>query len=194
MKICQGPSVYCYFVEDLQPRPIVNYCFAMSSLSALLLIFSISITANSQALDQKFKIADLEFMAGNWQATSDWGDMDEFWSSPSGNCMMCTFRCVKDGKIVFYEFIVIEQNENDSVPILKLRHFNPGSIGWEDKDSPYLYPVTFLNGQKVIFERPDKKTIITYERLSKNTLKSVLTQGTPEKQKITEFNFSLAEK
>ncbi len=166
----------------------------MSYLIVPLLVFSISITANSQALNQKFKIADLEFMAGNWKATSDWGDMDEFWSSPAGNCMMCTFRCVKDGKIVFYEFIVIEQNENDSVPVLKLRHFNPGSIGWEDKESPYLYPVTFLSGQKAIFERPDKKTIITYERLSKNTLKSVLIQGTPEKQKVTEFTFSLAEK
>ena len=78
-------------------------------------------------------------MTGNWKTTSDWGDMDEVWSSPRGNCMMCTFRCVKDGKIVFYEFIVIEQNPNDSVPVLKLRHFNPGSIGREEKDNPYLY-------------------------------------------------------
>src|SRR5687767_7083809 len=141
----------------------------------------VSLAAFSQP-NQKFKIADLEFMAGNWKTTSDWGDMDELWSSPGGNCMMCTFRCVKDGKIVFYEFIVIEQNENDSVPVLKLRHFNPGSIGWEDKNNPYVFPLTLLNGQKAIFERPDKKTIITYERLSKDTLKSVLVQETGEKQ------------
>ena len=23
-------------------------------------------------------------MAGNWKTTSDWGDMDEVWSSPNG--------------------------------------------------------------------------------------------------------------
>lgn len=166
----------------------------MNCFIALLLTFFVSGTAFSQTANQKFKIADLEFMAGNWKTTSDWGDMDEFWSNPLGNCMMCTFRCVKNGKIVFYEFIVIEQTENDSVPVLKLRHFNPGSIGWEDKESPYLYPVTFLNDQKAIFERPDKKTIITYERLSKNTLKSVLIQETPEKKTATEFIFSRIEK
>ncbi|HET6540446.1 MAG TPA: DUF6265 family protein [Chryseolinea sp.] len=165
----------------------------MKFLTTTISLLLVSVTTFSQ-VNQKFKIVDLAFMTGDWKTTSGWGDMDETWSSPRGNCMMCTFRCVKDGKIVFYEFIVIEQNENDSVPVLKLRHFNPGSIGWEDKDKPYLYPLTLLNGQKAIFERPDKKTIITYERLSKDTLKSVLIQETGEKQKTTEFIYSSSEK
>jgi len=164
----------------------------MKYFTTIVSLLFISVTTFSQ-VNQKFKISDLAFMTGNWKTTSDWGDMDELWSSPGGNCMMCTFRCVNDGKIVFYEFIVIEQNANDSVPVLKLRHFNPGSIGREEKDNPYLYPLTFLNGQKAIFERPDKKTIITYERLSKDTLKSVLIQQTPEKQKTTEFIYSRAQ-
>jgi Domain of unknown function (DUF6265) len=156
-----------------------------------LLLFSV--TAFSQ-INKTFKIEDLAFMAGNWETTSDWGDMDEVWSSPRGNCMMCTFRCVKDGKIVFYEFIVIEQSETDTVPVLKLRHFNPGSIGWEDKNSPYIFPLTLLKDQKAIFERQDKRTIITYERLSNETLKSVLVQEPGEKQKTTEFIYSRSEK
>ena len=164
----------------------------MKFLTTILSLLLISVTTFSQ-VNQKFKIGDLAFMTGNWKTTSDWGDMDEVWSSPRGNCMMCTFRCVKDGKIVFYEFIVIEQNANDSVPVLKLRHFNPGSIGREEKDNPYLYPLAFLNGQKAIFERPDKKTIITYERLSKDKLTSVLIQQTLEKQKATEFTYSRSE-
>ena len=164
----------------------------MKFLTTILSLLLISVTTFSQ-VNQKFKIGDLAVMTGNWKTTSDWGDMDEVWSSPRGNCMMCTFRCVKDGKIVFYEFIVIEQNANDSVPVLKLRHFNPGSIGREEKDNPYLYPLAFLNGQKAIFERPDKKTIITYERLSKDKLTSVLIQQTPEKQKTTEFIYSRSE-
>ena len=168
---------------------IVNNCYDMKFFITIMLSLVFTLTAFAQ-VKQKFKITDLEFMTGNWKTTSDWGDMDEIWSSPMGNCMMCTFRCIKDGRIVFYEFIVIEQNENDSVPVLKLRHFNPGSIGWEDKDKPYAYPLTFSKGQKAIFERPDKKTIITYERLSKDTLKSVLIQETGEKKKTTEFIYS----
>ena len=164
----------------------------MKFFTTVISLLLFSVTTFSQ-VKQNLKIADLAFMAGNWKTTSDWGDMDEMWSSPRGNCMMCTFRCVKDGKIVFYEFIVIEQAENDSVPVLKLRHFNPGSIGWEDKDKPYAYPLTFLRGQKAIFERPDKKTIISYERLSKDTLKSLLIQETGEKQKTTEFIYSRAQ-
>ena len=165
----------------------------MKCITTLCLLAFVSMKATAQ-VTQKFKIDDLGFIAGNWKTSSDWGDMDELWSSPRGNCMMCTFRCVKDGKIVFYEFIVIEQNSNDSVPVLKLRHFNPGSIGWEDKDKPYLYPLTSLDGQKAIFERPDKNTIITYERIADNTLKSELIQQTPEKRKVTEFMYTRSEK
>lgn len=139
----------------------------------------------------KYRLADLQFMAGSWKTTSDWGDMEEYWSEPMGNCMMCTYRCVKNGKVVFYEFIVIEQHENDSVPVMKLRHFYPGSIGWEDKDKPYLYPMVSLEGQKAVFERPDKQTTLSYERLSKNTLRSLLIQEKDGKKTTTEFMYTL---
>jgi len=162
----------------------------MKYFAATILFCFSSATLFSQAVNQKFKIADLEFMAGQWKTTSDWGEMDEHWSKPLGNCMMCTYRCVKDGKVIFYEFIVVEQNETDSAPVMKLRHFNPGSIGREDKESPYLYPLVSLEGQKAIFEARDKETIISYERISKNTLKSVLIQEKDGKRKTTEFIFT----
>lgn len=85
-------------------------------------------------------IQDLSFISGKWATTTEWGDLEEYWSEPLGNCMTCTFRCVKDGKVLFYEFIVIEQ-QSDSIPVIKLRHFNPGNIAWEDKEHPYLYPL-----------------------------------------------------
>ena len=64
-------------------------------------------------------IKDLHFMSGRWALQHEWGDMEEVWSQPAGNSMMCSFRCVKDGKVVFYEFIVIEQT--DSVPVMRVR-------------------------------------------------------------------------
>jgi len=162
----------------------------MKVLATTILFSIVSCIAFSQGTKQKYKLADLQFMAGQWKTSSDWGDMDEYWSSPNGNCMMCTFRCVKNGNPIFYEFILIEQNETDEAPVMKLRHFSPGSIGWEDKESPYLYPLVSIAGQKAVFERPDKETTLIYERLSENTLKSVLIQVKDGKPKTTEFIFT----
>src|SRR5690349_4546332 len=88
-------------------------------------------------------ISDLSFMAGKWVTKGQWGDMEENWSAPMGNSMMCSYRCVKDGKSVFYEFIVIEQQATG--PVMKLRHFSPGNIAWEEKDKPYDYPLIYLD-------------------------------------------------
>jgi hypothetical protein len=138
------------------------------------LLFAITCVISLSSFSQlrKASIEDLKFMSGTWTLKHQWGDMEEFWSSPMGNNMMCTYRCVKDGKIVFYEFIVIEQS--DSVPVLKLRHFNPGSIGWEEKQNPWHYPLVKLEKNMAVFERPDKKTRLIYERKSDIELLSML--------------------
>jgi hypothetical protein len=72
-------------------------------------------------------MSQLSFFAGEWRGKMDWGDIEEYWSEPLGDNMMCTFRCVKNGKALFYEFVLIELKAG--VPTMKLRHFNPGSIG-----------------------------------------------------------------
>jgi hypothetical protein len=127
-------------------------------------------TAHCQVPDKVIK--NLAFMAGKWKTETNWGEMEENWSEPLGNCMMCSYRCVKDGKVLFYEFVVIEQT--DSVPVMKLRHFSPGNIGWEEKDKPYIYPLMFLDVDKARFERPDKKTALTFYRTGPETMKVIL--------------------
>lgn len=136
-------------------------------------------------------IKDLSFMAGRWTTTTEWGDMEESWSEPMGNCMMCAYRCVKDGEVVFYEFIVIEQTEKG--PVMKLRHFNPGNIGWEDKDSPYEYPLMFLEEDRARFEHPNKKTALTFYRSDKNKMQVILDRKDKDGKWVQdEFNYTLA--
>lgn len=139
---------------------------------------------------QKADISALSFISGNWQLAHEWGDMEETWSLPKGDNMMGAFRCVSEGKVVFYEFIVIEQT--DSVPVMKLRHFNPGSIGWEDKDTPYPYPLVSLTANKAVFERPDKKSRLTYERTTAATMVVILDQEEKGQWQKEVFNFTLA--
>jgi hypothetical protein len=136
-------------------------------------------------------IKDLSFMAGKWTAKSEWGDMEENWSEPMGNSMMCSYRCVKDGKVVFYEFIVIEQTETG--PVMKLRHFSPGNIGWEEKDKPYEYPLMFLEPDRARFERPDKKTALTFYRTSKEKMNVILERQDKDGKWVQdEFDYTLA--
>jgi hypothetical protein len=136
------------------------------------------------------ELKDLNFLSGKWITKSEWGEMEEHWSTPMGNSMMCAYRCVKDGKVVFYEFIVIEQEATG--PVMKLRHFSPGNIGWEEKDKPYEYPLTFLESDRARFERPDKKTALTFYRISHDKLNVVLERQDKEGKWVEDvFNYTL---
>jgi len=163
----------------------------MKKLLILSLFFIWTVwAADAQAPPKDIK--DLAFISGTWKTTSEWGDMEEYWSKPAGNCMMCVYRCVKDGKVVFYEMIIIEQTP--SGPVMKLRHFNPGLIAWEEKEKPYEYPLMFLETDKARFERPDKKTYITFHRTSQKTLRVILeSQDKDGKWQEDVFDYKLAE-
>jgi hypothetical protein len=138
------------------------------------------------------QITDLSFMAGKWVTKGEWGDMEEHWSAPMGNSMMCSYRCVKDGKVLFYEFIVIEQQDGVG-PVMKLRHFSPGNIAWEEKDKPYDYPLMYLDEGVARFERPDKKTSLTFQRLAPDKLKVILERQEKDGKWVQdEFHYTAA--
>ena len=107
-------------------------------------------------------LADLAFMTGCWKATHWGGEMEECWSSPSGDAMSAMFRFIKDGKVQFYEFIAIEQTPEGLY--LRLKHFNKGLIGWEEKEKSIGGPLTALEKNKATFD------LLTFERRSPNTL------------------------
>jgi hypothetical protein len=152
----------------------------------LLLTSSISITAQVKA-----DLKQLDFISGKWTGSMEWGALEEYWSEPMGDNMLCAFRCVKDGKALFYEFILIEQSEH-GVPLMKLRHFNRGNIAWEDKDNPYEYPLVQLEENKAVFESADKKTRLIYERQSKNKLLAILEREKDGKVETDSFIYSKA--
>jgi hypothetical protein len=107
-------------------------------------------------------LADLAFMTGCWKATHWGGEMEECWSSPSGDAMAAMFRFIKDGKVQFYEFIAIEQTPDGLY--LRLKHFNRGLIGWEEKEKSIGGPLTALEKNKATFDW------LTFERRSDDLL------------------------
>lgn len=133
---------------------------------------------------KKATVKDLSFMSGLWHQKSDWGDLEEYWSDANGESMVSSFRCIKDGKALFYEFVVIEQ-EGD-IPVMKMRHFNRGSIGWEDKKTPLLFPLTKLKEKLAVFTSADQSVRLSYQRDSDQLLTVILEEkdkaGKPKKE------------
>jgi hypothetical protein len=87
--------------------------------------------------------------------------------------------------------MVIEQT--DKGPVMYLRHFSPGNIGWEEKDKPYEYPLMFLEPGKARFERPDKKTALTFYRINADNMQVILERQDKEGRWVEDvFDYKLA--
>jgi phage FluMu gp28-like protein len=76
--------------------------------------------------------------------------------------MVGTFRAVKDGDAVFYEFWVIEVD--DGKAIFKMKHFDRGLVGWEDKADMVRLALSVSGGQDVFFSKSDGSLSLRYRR------------------------------
>jgi hypothetical protein len=166
----------------------------LAQLSLLVLVLSLSATTIAVAqttppLPAKLSLADLSFISGLWRAEFGGGLGEEHWSAASGDSMVGTFRFVKDDSAHFYEFMLIEQTNKGLV--LRLKHFNPGLIGWEDKAQVHSYPLIEFHKGLAVFEKVDKKSRLTFRRRAKDALLVSLEQDHDGKQESEEFSFKL---
>ena len=91
-----------------------------------------TLTAAADVPSPRATIGDMAWFAGKWTGTGLGGATEETWSAPAAGAMMGMFRFLKDGKIVFYEFLTLVEHEGSL--LLKLKHFNPDLAGWEEKN------------------------------------------------------------
>jgi hypothetical protein len=90
------------------------------------------------------------WLAGRWVGDGLGGVSEELWSPPAGGAMMGTYRLLKDGAPVFYEFLLLVE-ENGTL-ILKLKHFNPDFTGWEEKGDFVDFPLVAIEADAVYFD------------------------------------------
>lgn len=90
-----------------------------------------TLTAPADVPSPPATVQDMAWLAGQWTGPGLGGVCEENWSAPAGGAMMGMFRLVKDGAVVFYEFLTLVEQEGSLV--LKLKHFNPDLTGWEEK-------------------------------------------------------------
>jgi len=88
--------------------------------------------------DAACSLAPVAFLVGTWQGTMGHDDfVEEIWSEPRGGHMMGMFRWVSgEGQPRMYEILTLSRVEDDI--LLRLRHFSPDMIAWEERDAPVV--------------------------------------------------------
>ncbi len=108
-------------------------------------------------------ITDVEWLAGHWKGEAFGGVSEEIWSAPGGGVMMGMYRLVRDGKPVFYELMMLAE-ENGSL-VLRLKHFNSDLTGWEEKEKTVDFPFVAKADGVMHFEgmtyRPEGHNAVT---------------------------------
>jgi hypothetical protein len=94
-------------------------------------------------------LSDVAWIAGHWGADALGGICEEIWSEPRGDSMMGMFRLIRDDKVQFFEILAITE-ENESL-MLRLKHFNPDLIGWEEKDEIMEFPLVQSTHDEIYF-------------------------------------------
>lgn len=77
-------------------------------------------------------INDAAWLAGRWVGEGLGGTIEETWAPPVGGQMVGHFRLVNDGAPVFYEILLMDQDERGVR--MRVKHFNPDFVAWEDRD------------------------------------------------------------
>ena len=94
-------------------------------LAALIVPFPVAPKADEASID------DFAWLAGHWRGEGFGGQVEEIWSQPLGGTMVGTFRLVKEGKVEFYEIVLLDRDAEGFV--MKVKHFSNDFAAWEEK-------------------------------------------------------------
>jgi hypothetical protein len=98
--------------------------------------------------------AELSWLTGDWLGHNGQDSVEEHWSPLRGDTLMGMFRWVTDGRVRFYELMVIEQE--GVLVFLRIKHFHPKLVGWEEKERAHEFVLVQLEGREAAFLELDK--------------------------------------
>jgi hypothetical protein len=126
------------------------------------------------------KLEDLAWLAGYWKGTGLGGDCEELWMPAKSGGMHGIFRLHENKKLVFTEYMVIEEVDNSL--LVKIKHFGKGTTPWEEKEEWTTFPLVRVTGKTAFFDG------ITYQRRDNELIIYVWLKENGEKS-IAEFRF-----
>lgn len=139
------------------------------------------LTLDSTTVKQKHQLSELAWLTEYWTGEGLGGTCDEVWMPQMDNAMQGIFRYSKDGKVVFTEYMIIEQQLDSNIS-LKLKHFGENLVPWEENDKWITFELIKIEGTTAYFNG------LTYSRKKDElTIKLILIEG--EENWIEEFTF-----
>jgi len=126
----------------------------------LLVLISVAATAQVKNTENTVKLAegqtsakatisDIAWLTGAWSGTGLGGVSEEVWSKANNGVMVGTYRLIVDNKPVFYEMMWMIEVEGTI--ILRLKHFSPELVGWEEKDKTVDFKFVDKQGDRMRF-------------------------------------------
>jgi hypothetical protein len=94
-------------------------------------------------------VEPLSWLEGIWIGKEADQLIEEHWSAPQGDALMGMFRFVHTGEPRFYEFMTIAVEGQEVV--LRIKHYDPGLTGWEEKGESVTYPLVQVDSGGAIF-------------------------------------------
>ncbi|MFO0921693.1 MAG: DUF6265 family protein [Pirellulales bacterium] len=130
----------------------------------------------------KAKLSDLQWIVGTWNGKGLGGNNDEVWSSAESGSMMGMYRHHKDGKIVFYELMIITEEKGSL--LLRIKHFDAQLKGWESREESKEFPLVAVEKDAVYFAG------LSFHRVNANRIDvDVAIQGKDGKSEELRFEY-----
>jgi len=94
-------------------------------------------------------IEALDWIAGRWAGERGSDRFEEWWSEPDGGTMVGMFRWLHEDAPRFYELLTVEPEGGGLV--WRIKHFNPGLVGWEERDAAVTLDLVELQKGEATF-------------------------------------------
>lgn len=153
-----------------------------------------SVLAADEKTSPKAKLADLEWLAGDWTSEDQGMAFDETWLAPRGDSMFAVSRMVQGQATNMCELSAIEETADGLV--FRIRHFSRSLEPWKmDAAGPLTMKCVESAEKKVVFEdaAKDFPRRISYERKG-DALTARLEGEKGGKPMVEEFELKLAKR
>ena len=102
------------------------------------------------------QVGALAWLAGKWLGVVGKDPVEEYWTAPAGDSLLGMFRWLAGETVRFYEILVIEEEEDGLV--MRIKHFDPGLKGWEEKEAAVNFDLVQVTEQEAIFLIGERKS------------------------------------
>lgn len=95
-------------------------------------------------------IDDLSWLTGRWVGRGLGATVEEVWLPARGGAMVGVFRLVREDSVQFYELVTLVEEEGSLS--LRLKHFGPDLVGWEEKTESVSFPLVRRTSDALWFD------------------------------------------